>query len=220
MAHGMEAQHLFGPSGMLDIEALGADGNTAIGADFDGGANAPNTRPTSTSEGWAQDGSLFFVGAVPGLLWSHAQFAMGFVKVAMESQSVDVWVFPSSNPYARRRADSSPAIGGVGIIEENADFEVACRLFAGRPNDHRVSLWIRRLWCQCSGMPERISIKPDVCNGRPVVRGTRITVQTVLEFLAAGDSVEDVVEEYPKLTRADVPACLDYASRDPGRSAR
>jgi uncharacterized protein (DUF433 family) len=62
-------------------------------------------------------------------------------------------------------------------------------------------------------MAERISIKPDVCNGRPVIRGTRITVQTVLEFLAAGDSVEDVLEEYPRLTRADVQACLDYASR-------
>jgi uncharacterized protein (DUF433 family) len=46
-----------------------------------------------------------------------------------------------------------------------------------------------------------------------VVRGTRITVQTVLEFLAAGDSVEEVLEEYPKLTCSDVQACLDYASR-------
>jgi uncharacterized protein (DUF433 family) len=62
-------------------------------------------------------------------------------------------------------------------------------------------------------MSERISIKPDVCNGRPVVRGTRIAVQTVLEFLAAGDSVEDVLSEYPRLTRADVQACIDYASR-------
>ena len=62
-------------------------------------------------------------------------------------------------------------------------------------------------------MPERISINPDVCNGRPVVHGTRIAVQTVLEFLAAGDSVEEVLEEYPRLTRADVQACLDYASR-------
>jgi len=62
-------------------------------------------------------------------------------------------------------------------------------------------------------MSERISIRPNVCNGRPVIRGTRIAVQTVLEFLAAGDSVEDVLEEYPKLTRADVQACLDYASR-------
>jgi uncharacterized protein (DUF433 family) len=62
-------------------------------------------------------------------------------------------------------------------------------------------------------MSNRISINPDVCNGRPVVRGTRIAVQTILEFLAAGDSVEDVLEEYPRLTRADVQACLDYASR-------
>ena len=62
-------------------------------------------------------------------------------------------------------------------------------------------------------MSERISISPDVCNGRPVVRGTRIAVQTVLEFLAAGDSAKDVLKEYPSLTRADVQACLDYASR-------
>ena len=62
-------------------------------------------------------------------------------------------------------------------------------------------------------MSERISINPDICNGRPVIRGTRIPVQTVLEFLAAGDSAEEVLEEYPSLTRADVQACLDYASR-------
>jgi uncharacterized protein (DUF433 family) len=62
-------------------------------------------------------------------------------------------------------------------------------------------------------MSERISIKADVCNGRPVIRGTRIAVQTVLEFLAAGDSVEEVLAEYPRLTRADVQACINYASR-------
>ena len=62
-------------------------------------------------------------------------------------------------------------------------------------------------------MSERISISPDICNGKPVVCGTRITVQTVLEFLAAGDSIEDVLEEYPTLKREDVQACLDYASR-------
>ncbi len=56
-------------------------------------------------------------------------------------------------------------------------------------------------------------IAPDICNGRPVVRGTRIAVQTVLEFLAAGDSIEDVLQEYPDLTREDVQACLDYAAR-------
>ena len=62
-------------------------------------------------------------------------------------------------------------------------------------------------------MSERITVDPDICNGRPVVRGTRITAQSVLEFLAAGDSIEDVLEEYPSLTRADVQACLDYATR-------
>jgi len=57
-------------------------------------------------------------------------------------------------------------------------------------------------------MPERITLDPDICNSRPVIRGTRITVQTVLEFLGAGDSVEDVLAEYPALTREDVQACL------------
>jgi uncharacterized protein (DUF433 family) len=62
-------------------------------------------------------------------------------------------------------------------------------------------------------MTDRIVISPDICNGRPVIRGTRITAQTVLEFLATGDSIEDVLQEYPTLTRADVQACLDYAAR-------
>ena len=62
-------------------------------------------------------------------------------------------------------------------------------------------------------MSERIVIDPRICNGRPTIRGTRITAQTVLEFLAAGDRVEDVLEEYPSLTREDVLACLDYGAR-------
>ena len=62
-------------------------------------------------------------------------------------------------------------------------------------------------------MSERIVIDPEVCNGRPVVHGTRIAVQTILEFLAAGDSIDDVLVEYPTLTRSDVQACLDYAAR-------
>lgn len=62
-------------------------------------------------------------------------------------------------------------------------------------------------------MNERIVIDPNICNGRPTVRGTRITAQTILEFLAAGDSVEDVLGEYPTLTREDVLACLAFSSR-------
>jgi uncharacterized protein (DUF433 family) len=46
-----------------------------------------------------------------------------------------------------------------------------------------------------------------------VVRGTRITVRTILELLGAGDSIEDVLAAYPSLTREDILACLRYSSR-------
>jgi uncharacterized protein (DUF433 family) len=58
-----------------------------------------------------------------------------------------------------------------------------------------------------------IEIHPDVCNGRPVLRGTRIAVQSVLEMLAAGDSVDDVMEAFPSLRREQVLACVDHAAR-------
>jgi uncharacterized protein (DUF433 family) len=57
----------------------------------------------------------------------------------------------------------------------------------------------------------RIVIDPDICNGQPTIRGTRIAARTVLEFLAAGDSIEDVLEEYPALTRDDVLACISFS---------
>jgi uncharacterized protein (DUF433 family) len=62
-------------------------------------------------------------------------------------------------------------------------------------------------------MIRKIIIDPDICNGLPVIEGTRITAQTVLEFLSAGDTVEDVLEEYPSLLREDVLACLAYSAR-------
>jgi uncharacterized protein (DUF433 family) len=55
---------------------------------------------------------------------------------------------------------------------------------------------------------KRIVIKPDTCSGRPVIRGTRITVQTILEFLSAGDTSETLLVEFPGLTREDIFACL------------
>ena len=58
-----------------------------------------------------------------------------------------------------------------------------------------------------------IEIHPDVCNGRPVLRGTRIAVQSVLEMLAAGDSVDDVLEAFPSLRREQVLASVDHAAR-------
>jgi uncharacterized protein (DUF433 family) len=60
---------------------------------------------------------------------------------------------------------------------------------------------------------DRIVIHPDICNGQPTIRGTRITAQTVIEFLGAGDSIEDVLEEYPSLAREDVWTCLAFSAQ-------
>ncbi len=60
---------------------------------------------------------------------------------------------------------------------------------------------------------ERITIDEKVCGGKPTIRGKRITVQTVLEFLSAGESVEKVLRQYPSLEPEDITACLEFASR-------
>jgi uncharacterized protein (DUF433 family) len=62
-------------------------------------------------------------------------------------------------------------------------------------------------------MKQHIVINPEICGGRPVIAGTRITVQTILEFLGAGDSIDDILAEYPSLSRNDVLACLRYSSQ-------
>jgi uncharacterized protein (DUF433 family) len=59
---------------------------------------------------------------------------------------------------------------------------------------------------------QRISIDPGICFGKPCIRGHRIWVSLVLSWLASGMSVEDVLREYPQLTRDDVLACLAYGA--------
>ncbi len=61
-------------------------------------------------------------------------------------------------------------------------------------------------------MNERIVADPQVCGGEPCVRGTRIPVHVVLSHLAAGEEYETVLKNFPKLTRKDIKACLEYAS--------
>ncbi|MCH9808728.1 MAG: DUF433 domain-containing protein [Alphaproteobacteria bacterium] len=59
---------------------------------------------------------------------------------------------------------------------------------------------------------ERISIDPKVMFGKPVIKGTRIPVATLLMWLGKGMSTDEVLREYPSLTRDDVLAALRYAS--------
>jgi len=59
---------------------------------------------------------------------------------------------------------------------------------------------------------DRIQITPQVCHGKPVIKGTRVLVSTVLGALAAGDTVETILEDYPNLTPDDIQAALAFGS--------
>jgi uncharacterized protein (DUF433 family) len=59
---------------------------------------------------------------------------------------------------------------------------------------------------------ERISLDPEVRFGKPCVRGTRITVGDVLDYLAGGTSEAELLIEFPQLTHEDILACLAYAA--------
>ncbi len=60
---------------------------------------------------------------------------------------------------------------------------------------------------------ERITIDPKIFGGKPIIRGMRIAVEHVLGMLAAGDSPERLLQEFPFLEPADIQACLTYAHR-------
>ena len=60
---------------------------------------------------------------------------------------------------------------------------------------------------------DRISIDTDICGGKPTIRGMRITVETILGYLAAGDSVKDILSAYSFLQKEDIQACMAFAVR-------
>jgi uncharacterized protein (DUF433 family) len=61
-------------------------------------------------------------------------------------------------------------------------------------------------------MFERISIDPKVCHGEACIKGTRIPVHLIVGMLANGDTMDELLEDYPSLEREDILACLDYAA--------
>lgn len=58
---------------------------------------------------------------------------------------------------------------------------------------------------------KRITANPQIFGGKPIIRGMRISVELVLSLLAQGETAEDVLADYPDLTREDLQACLAYA---------
>ena len=57
----------------------------------------------------------------------------------------------------------------------------------------------------------RITINPEIAHGKPTIRNKRYTVEGLLEYLAGGDSTEDLLKEFPDLEKEDIQACLQYA---------
>jgi uncharacterized protein (DUF433 family) len=59
---------------------------------------------------------------------------------------------------------------------------------------------------------QRISIDPNICFGKPCIRGHRIWVSLILDLLADGADIEEILDQYPGVTREDVLACIAYGS--------
>jgi uncharacterized protein (DUF433 family) len=59
---------------------------------------------------------------------------------------------------------------------------------------------------------ERITLDDGLCNGKPTIRGTRLTVHTVLDFLGAGDTREELLYQFPTLESEDIDACIKFAA--------
>jgi len=57
----------------------------------------------------------------------------------------------------------------------------------------------------------RITIDPEICHGKPIIRGIRWPVEVVLDLLGAGMSIEEIIEDHPELEKEDILACLQYA---------
>ena len=59
---------------------------------------------------------------------------------------------------------------------------------------------------------KRITINPAICHGKPTIRNTRYMVESILEYLSAGDSVDELLKEFEDLEREDILACIAYAT--------
>ena len=64
-----------------------------------------------------------------------------------------------------------------------------------------------------TSLSERITIDPEICHGKPCIRGLRYPVETILEWLSSGMSVEDILKDYEDIEQEDILAVLDFASR-------
>ena len=60
---------------------------------------------------------------------------------------------------------------------------------------------------------ERIEIDPEICHGKPCIKGTRIMISIILEWLEAGKTFEEIIDAYPELSKEDLSATVRYARK-------
>ena len=60
---------------------------------------------------------------------------------------------------------------------------------------------------------QRISSDPDICHGKPCIKGTRIPVYLIVSLVAEGESIESIIQDYPSLTPEDIKAAIYYAAK-------
>lgn len=70
----------------------------------------------------------------------------------------------------------------------------------------------RRLVMSEFNWQDRISVNPGVCFGKPCIKGTRIWVSLILDLLASGSSVDEILQDYPHITKEDIQACIAYGA--------
>lgn len=61
-------------------------------------------------------------------------------------------------------------------------------------------------------LTERITLDKSICNGKPTIRGLRITAQSILEYLSAGNTSKEILDQYPMLEEKDIQACIKFAA--------
>lgn len=103
-------------------------------------------------------------------------------------------------------ADSAPSrvtitIASAGVKPSVTQFSNFNCLYQPKPRYNRVMAW-----------QHRISVNPAVRSGKPCIKGTRITVYDVLEYLAGGMTEDEILSDFPDLTREDIRAALAFAA--------
>ena len=82
----------------------------------------------------------------------------------------------------------------------------------GHPRRRGLDRLIVEGYFQSTNYQDRITIKPGKRSGKPCIRGLRITVYDVLDYLASGMTEEEILDDFPDLTREDIRACLAFAA--------